>query len=204
MFRFFPTPLFFVCWIAVTSVSTPVFAEDDKFRVGFLFEGTFETAEMVSDLEGARKTQLIPAYEWDYGIRLFTKEEWAKRGLNWESFIEKARKTSDAVAAKLQPDLIRDHRGVIDYALITSDDPFLGSVLMSPVFREKFKDSLGDQLHVVIVDRHILYVFPASGGKLKEYGPAVVKQFLQADLPVSLEIFLVDEKGFRVIGGLER
>ncbi len=184
--------------------SSSAFAEKPEHRVGFIFEGSFEKAEIVSKLEGAKKTQLIPAYEWDYGIRLFSKAEWEKRGYEWENFVSIAKKTADTLADKLEPDLIRDSRGVIDYALVTSEDPFLSSVLMSPLFGKKFKDTLGDQLHVVIVDRHILYVFPASGGKLNDYGAAVVEKFKSAELPVSLEVFQVDEKGFRVVGELER
>ena len=39
---------------------------------------------------------------------------------------------------------------------------------------------------------------------IAEYGPALVDEYRKARLPVSLEVFLVDDYGFRVIGELER
>jgi hypothetical protein len=39
---------------------------------------------------------------------------------------------------------------------------------------------------------------------LEEFGPALVEEYRQAQFPVSLEIFLLDQEGFRVVGELER
>jgi hypothetical protein len=50
----------------------------------------------------------------------------------------------------------------------------------------------------------MLYLFPATGGKLAEYGPSLVEEFRSTRFPVSLEVFLLDEAGFRVVGELER
>jgi len=175
-----------------------------KPRAGLLFEGSFEKAEIVSELEGARSTQLVPAWQWDYGVRLYTRNTWAEHGWEWESFLTAARGVADEIATGLEPAYVRDHRGVIDYAVVGHEDPFLGSVLLSPRFRALFRDTIGDRLHVVVLDRHELYVFPATGGEIAEFGPALVRQFRAARFPVSLEVFLVDESGFRVIGELER
>ena len=71
-------------------------------------------------------------------------------------------------------------------------------------FLKLFEATLGDHLNVIIIDRNLLYIFPAAGGKLADYGPAIARQFRNAKLRVSLEVFLVDKKGFRVIGELER
>lgn len=180
-------------------------ADDTKeHRVGLMLEGTYEKAEIVSQLEGAKRTQLVPAYEWDYGVRNFRKADWEKQDWEWNSFLSRARKVAEEIAKRIEPRMIRDQRGVIDYALVHDDDPFLSSVLLSDTFLNSFRDSLGDQLHVIVVDRHLLYVFPATGGKIEQYGPSIVERFQTTDLPVSLEVFLVDKNGFRVIGELER
>ena len=93
---------------------------------------------------------------------------------------------------------------MIDYALVLSDDPFLSSILFSRKLLPYFEAKLGKRLRVAVPDRTTLYVFPADGGKLEGYGPALVEKFEEARYPVTLEVFLVDETGVRVIGELER
>ena len=63
---------------------------------------------------------------------------------------------------------------------------------------------MGDSLHVMLIDRHIVYIFPANGMPITDYGSALVDEYRKARLPISLEVFLVDDYGFRVIGELER
>lgn len=177
---------------------------ESGFRSGLLFAGTFEKAEVVSELEGAKRTQLAAAREWSYGVRFYTREEWGKRGWTRKNFYAAAREVADAVAEEMSVRFIRDHRGVIDYALVAGEDPFLGSALLSAKFLERFADTLGEELLVIPLDRQRLYVFPGTGGKMEEYGPALVEQFRTAKLPVSLEVLRVDKTGLRVVGELER
>ena len=173
-------------------------------RIGVIFEGAFETAEVTTPIEGARRTQLVAFYEWDFGVRPFTTATWQERSLDWDTLFPAARAVADRIVERLEPELVRDARGVILYAVVADKDPFLTSVLISPKLLEKFRDTLGDRVHVIPLDRNRLYFFPATGGRLAEYGPALVDEFRRAKLPVSLEIFLLDENGYEVIGELER
>ncbi len=173
-------------------------------RLGVIFEGSFEKAEITTPIEGARKTQLTAYYEWDFGVRPFTAATWRERALDWGKLLPAALAVADKLVDRLEPELVRDSRGIILYAILKGKDPFLTSVMLSPKLLEKFRETLGDRLHVVLVDRHRLYLFPATGGRLADYGPALVTEFRRAKLPVSLEIFLLDEDGFEVIGEVER
>ena len=105
---------------------------------------------------------------------------------------------------KVKPELVRDSRGVVLYAVIRGEDPFLSSILLSSKFLPKFKKTLGESLLVVILDRQVIYVFPEAGGKLDEFGAALAGQYKETKQPVSLEVIKVDEKGFQVIGSIER
>jgi len=171
---------------------------------GLIFEGAFESAAYHEIPENARRTQLVAAYRWDYGLRYYDEATWTAAGWDWPKFREKAMVVADALAERVKPELIRDPRGVIEYGLVVDPDPFLTSVLLSKKFREKFTDTLGDALHIVILDRNRIYLFPVTGGHLQDYGPSLVAEFREAPLPVSLEVFLLDEKGLRVIGELSR
>ncbi|MEM9015522.1 MAG: hypothetical protein AAGC68_00815 [Verrucomicrobiota bacterium] len=183
----------------------PLLSDEEKAkRIGLIFEGAFESAELHRKPEGAQKTILVPFYEWDYGVRAFTKETWKEQAMSWERVLPAAEALADKVAEQIEPELVRDHRDIIQYAIVADKDPFLSSVLLSPRFLGRFRDTLGDRLQVVIVDRHQLFVFPATGGKIAEFGPALVDAFRQTSLPVSLEVFLVDRNGSRVIGEITR
>lgn len=173
-------------------------------RIGVIIEGTFEKPEITAPIENARKTQIVAYYEWDFGVRPFTNDVWSERGLSWESLMPVARTLADGLAEKIEPTLVRDDRGVILYATITGKDPFLTSVVFSSELLDRFRETLGDRIQVVLLDRHKIYLFPATGGQLEDFGPALVKEFVQTPFPVSLEVFLLDDRGFSVIGELER
>ncbi len=173
-------------------------------RMGVVFGGAFEDFEIVGPLEGARRTRMAAHHEWDFGVRPFTKKAWEERGLDWERFLPGARALADGIADRIEPKLVRDHRGVALYAVVADEDPFLTSVLLSPKLHERFRETLGDRIHVVLLERNRIYLFPATGGTLAEFGPALVEEYRRAAFPVSLEIFLLDREGFRVAGEIER
>ncbi|MBL9156105.1 MAG: hypothetical protein JNJ70_01440 [Verrucomicrobiales bacterium] len=197
--------------LALALIASPIFAQEtDKpaeapaRRIGIIFGGAFEALDITGPIEGAKSTKMAAQYEWSFGVRPFTKKTWEERGLQWETFFPIAREVADAVATKLEPRLVRDHRGIVLYAIIADEDPFLTSAILSPKLHERFKESLGDRIHVLLLERNRIYLFPATGGTLEEFGPSLVEQYRQAQFPVSLEIFLLDRDGFRVVGELER
>ena len=92
---------------------------------------------------------------------------------------------------------------MIDYAILKSEDPFLGSIILSKKLHEKFKNEFGENIHVIIPERGTVYLFPAEGGKLNGYGPSIVKRFRESGQPVSIEVFLLTSTGYEIIGELE-
>ena len=200
-----PIPEFLLCILCGAIFSGILWGEEQKTRQeGLLFAGNFEKTDIESNIKGARKTKLAAAYTWKYGVRLFTDKTWDESGLKWESFAAKAGTMADQIAARIKPTYIRNHRGVIDYAIIKDEAPFLSSVITSPAFRKPFIETLGDKLHVIVLDRNVLYVFPATGRNLAEFGPALAAIYKKTPMPVSLEIFQIDKRGYRVIGEIER
>ncbi|MDA7926697.1 hypothetical protein N9B21_01520 [Verrucomicrobiales bacterium] len=171
-------------------------------RMGIIIGGTFEGAEVTQTPSGAENTLLIASYEWDYGVRYFTEKTWSERGFDWAKFLPAAQKVADDILDTIEPEYARDSRGIIEYVILNSEDPFLSSVLISPKLVEKFGESLGDRIQAVVVDRQMIYLFPATGGKLEAFGKSLVDAFQKAKLPVSLEVFLINESGARVVGEL--
>jgi len=174
-----------------------------KMRHGIIFETLAMHPEVFTRVEGAKKTLMVPVQEWDYGVRLFSAKEWKKQAFDNAAYRRDAEAVADGVIATVKPELVRDSRGVVLYALIRGEDPFLSSILLSSKFLPLFKKSLGDSVRVVLVDRQLIYVFPVAGGKLDEFGAALAEQYQETKQPVSLEIFEVTDKGFKVIGSIE-
>ena len=195
---------FVLCALLLVISTNQTLSEESASRTGLLFAGHHERAEIHSAVKGSRKTKLAAAYTWKYGVRLYTAKTWDKSSINWEAFSKNAAQIADAIAKKIKPAYVRDHRGVIVYAIVRDSDPFFSSVITSPFFLARFADTLGDKLDAVVLDRNVVYVFPANSKNLAEFGPALVGIYKKTPLPVSLEVFRIDKSGFRVVGEIER
>lgn len=189
--------LFIANWISAEEK-----AEAKQLRTGIIFETQSIDPEVFTRVEGAKKMVLVAVQEWEYGVKLFTAKEWRSQAYDNVVFRRNAELVADAVMEKVKPEFIRDARGVITYAVIRGEDPFLSSILLSDKFLPKFKKNLGDSLRVIILDRQLIYVFPEAGGKLDEFGAALAEQYQQTKQPVSLEIIRMNDKGFKVIGSI--
>ena len=108
-------------------------------RKGIIFETQSIDPEVFTRVAGAKKTVMVAVHEWDYGVKLFTAKEWRKRAYDNAEFRRNAEEVADAVMEAVKPELVRDSREVILYAMIRGDDPFLSSILLSSKFLPKFK-----------------------------------------------------------------
>ncbi len=174
----------------------------EKERRGIIFETRAVDPEVFTRVEGAEKTLMVPVYEWDYGVRLFTAEQWKKNAFDNAEYRRNAEAVADVVLAKVKPEFIRDSRGIVLYALIRAEDPFLSSILLSDKFLALFKKSMGDSVRVVLVDRQVMYVFPDSGGKLDQFGTALAEQYQTTRQPLSLEVLQITSQGIKAIGSI--
>ena len=172
-------------------------------RVGLMVDAKVAGAKVYTSIPGAKKTVLAAAQHTKYGVKAFSDDEWREKAYDLKAFYAAAEATADAVVDALEPEFQRDSREVIEYALIKSKDGFLSSALTSKRFLPRFEREFGDDVRVVVVDRFILYVFPAIGGKLEAFGPALAEIYRTTPFPGSLEVFQVNKEGYRVVGSLD-
>jgi hypothetical protein len=172
-------------------------------RVGLMVEAKLAGAKVYTSIPGAKATVLAAAQETQYGVRTFSDDEWREKAYDLKEFYSAAEATADGVVDALEPEFQRDSRDVIEYALVKSKDGFLSSALTSKRFLPRFEREFGGDLRVVVVDRYILYVFPAIGSKLETFGPALAEIYRTTPFPGSLEVFQVNEEGYRVVGTLD-
>lgn len=151
---------------------------------------------------GAQHTVFTPARQEAGGkLRACTKEEFAKLGLSWESFLERAQAVADRRLAGLQPELKKDDSGKVLYAVYRSDEPVIACLLIAPSLGEIFKKIFGEEIWLVAPDRHSLFVFPARKEAVEEFAEDLRDRFEDNPFAVSDEIFAV-KRGVapRVVG----
>ncbi len=173
------------------------------YREGLLLASLTSNPKVYTQIEGAKKTVLACAREWEYGLRLYTVQEWKEKNQSWGDYYAQAMKHADDLAAKVKLEFVRDYREVIQYAIVENEDDFLSSVLLSEAFVGRFEKELGSPAFAIVPDRHTIYLFPAVGGQLRNFGESLAEKYQDAKEQVSLEIFEVSKKGLRVIGQVQ-
>lgn len=150
----------------------------------------------------SKNTVFTPArLSTDGKLRVNTREEFAKLGLSWESFLERAQAAADRRLTELQPELKKDATGRVLYAVYRSEQPTMACLLIAPSLGTIFKNVFGDEIWLVSPDRNSLYVFPARKEAVEEFADDLRERFEDNAFAVSDEIFVV-KKGAatRVIG----
>jgi hypothetical protein len=121
--------------------------------------------------DGARHTVFSPARETAEmpGVQTYAKEEFLKLGISVDTFVARARAAADRLLASIQPDLVKDAEGRVQYAVYRSDRPLMASLVTAPSLPVTFEKLFGPEIWVALPDRHSLFVFPASPDALEEF-----------------------------------
>ncbi|MCE9520376.1 MAG: hypothetical protein K8R87_12590 [Verrucomicrobia bacterium] len=150
----------------------------------------------------SKHTVFTPAHQRADGkLHVNTREEFAKLGLSWETFLERAQAAADRRLTELQPELKKDASGKVLYAVYRSDEPTMACLLIAPTLSTIFKTIFGDEIWLVSPDRHSLFVFPARHEAIEEFADDLRSRFEDNPYAASDEIFdLKNGAALRVIG----
>jgi hypothetical protein len=165
--------------------------------------GSFEHPPIVRFLDGSQKTILYPATVGAHGevIPLGQKERFTPK--EWDRLIHDFLERSQLHLATLNPEMIRDAHGVIEMALLNSDDPTLASCILNPGFLRRFSAVFGPELILAIPSRKKIYVFPKLANRLPQVVQMIHDDFMISPQPVSMELFELSKKGLRAIGTID-
>lgn len=160
-----------------------------------------EPRAMASDISknhaGSKTTVFTPVRQNDdgKGIRAYTPAEFAKLGISWESFMERAQAAADRRLAALQPEWKKDDAGQVLYAVYHSDDPGMASLLLAPSLARIFKKVFPDGVWLAAPNRNTLYVFPAKSGVVEAFAEDLQELFDDHPYAASDEIFALKDDG---------
>ena len=142
----------------------------------------------------SRQTVFTPTRR-DAGGKLhsISSADFAKLGLSWDSYLERAQAAADRRLAAWQPELIKGEDGKVAYAVYRSDDPTVACLLIAPSLAAIFKNIFGAEVWAVAPDRHSLFVFPARQAVLDEFADDLRERFEDNPFAASEEVFGLKE-----------
>ncbi len=160
-------------------------------------------AAATAPLPGAVKTELAAGRIGADGLEPCSAAEWAALNVPWETFAAAARKNAVADLAGLKPRFERDRRGSILYAELRAERPIVAAAVLAPDFLEKWADTLGEKVVVVVPNRSVAYIFPRLASEWPAYAPMALRAYRETAHPVSVEVFEVGPEGWRCLGAYE-
>lgn len=164
----------------------------------------FMLPQVKKAIPGSRETVMAAAWKTAGETRLMPQNRWEALGLDWSKLLERAG-AAWAECGKLEPELARDRRGVLDCAILRSEEPGadLTGAIFAPGFLSHFTPLFGSKLLVAIPDRRTLFIFPRLASRYNDYAERVLAIYQAAEHPVSREIYEVSAGGVRAIGAYE-
>ncbi len=160
-----------------------------------------EPRAMGSDLSknhaGSKNTVFTPARQTDdgHGIRAYTTAEFAKLGISWETFLERAQAAADTRLATMQPEWKKDDAGNVLYAVFHSDDHGMATILLAPSLAHIFQKIFPDGVWLAAPNRNTLYVFPAKPALVESFAENLKALFDENPFAASDEIFALKDGG---------
>ena len=166
-------------------------------------EPKFMEHEVTFPIEGAKSTVLAPAKIGEYGIEFSTVNGWTAAALNEDAVRKVTRTFASEWLKHVKPELVRNRKKVVEYAVVRSDKVPVAATVFAPEFWKQFADVLGPKMIVVIPNRQTVFVFPGVAVDYAEYAPLIFEAWRGPAAKVSLEVFELSARGLKAVGRLE-
>jgi len=155
-------------------------------------------------MPGARDTTYSAAYQGRIGPRHYQRAEFRKAFPGgWRQFVERGKKAASDHLKTLKPKYIRNSKKIIEYAVLRSENPLTATTIVVDEFRDILKETIGDELLIVIPNRYAVYVFPKLASTIGDYQQKFMQLFRDAVYTASSEIFEVNRQGLRTFGSFK-
>jgi len=165
-----------------------------------MLEPTFMHREVTWPIPGAERTVIAPVVV-DGDEYLFpSRKIWEQFQLSDAEIQRRGAVAAAADLATLHPRYERDRKQVIQYAELISERPIVASAVLAPKFLDLFRDTLGDEVYLVVPSRFQAFVFPVLASNYQDYYPMVFEAYRATAWPVSFEVFELSAAGMKTVG----
>jgi len=194
-------PLILLALLNLTSISS--LKASDELTPGLLVGGSFEHPPVSRFLPGSKKTLLFPANLDQVNSFHPLTSPGTLFHADWDHYLKQAQERSSLLLATLNPAMIRDSHGVIQMAVISTDNPLTASCMLLPGFLKRFSAIFGPEVIIAIPARNKIYIFPKLANQLQAMAGTIRDDYLISPQPVSTELFELSKKGIRTIGDVD-
>lgn len=160
-------------------------------------------SEIARPLADSKKTFLVPAREGEFGLTMLSPDQFRELGIGWDAFLLRAKAAASRLLSATRAEFIRNDRKEVTHAVLRSDRHHLPSVILAPEFVDRFRETLGTRLVVVIPNHYTVYVFSRNFGAYRSFGPSALEQYELSLWPCSREVFEVTPDGIRCLGAFD-
>jgi hypothetical protein len=142
-------------------------------------------------LETARSTVFTPMREQDGRFTPWDKDDFERLRIGPGPFLQRAAQVAGEDLKRVRSRRMRDplNAGGGEYVLLTSDEPIVAALILSPFLRRWLEPALGPDQWLVAPDQYTLYVFTAESAIIRTLGPEIATRYENAVWPASLEVF---------------
>ena len=166
-------------------------------------EPKFMGHEVTFPIAGAKDTVLAPARIGEFGVEFPTAHGWVAAGLEEDTVRNATRRFASEWLKHVKPELVRNRKKVVEYAMIQSDKLPVAATVFAPEFWKQFEDIFGPKMLVVIPNRQTVFVFPGIAVNYAEFAPLILEAWRSGAAKASLEVFELSEHGLRAVGRFE-
>lgn len=171
---------------------------EEEWRVWL--EPKFMRPPVNGPIAGAERTVIAAGVKGEGDPAYLLQPQFDALKLPWTQFLAKARVHCDADLEAVKVEFTRDKKKVIQFAAVTAPEPIVASAVLSPKFLDRFRETIGDKLLVVVPSRYRAYVFPRLASSYEQYSPMIFEAYRSSAYPVSVEVFEVSAEGWKAIG----
>ncbi len=161
-------------------------------------------AHKVTQPISAAKETVFAAARWtDIGPDFATASEWSEAGMDVQKATASTRALAAAWLREVKPQLVRNDRKIIEFALLKSDKIPIAATVLAPEFLKEFEDVFGPKMIVVMPNLYTVFVFPGIAGTQNAYSDLILGAWHSKLPKVSREVFELTASGIRAVGIFE-
>jgi hypothetical protein len=183
-------------------VCSPVIAGEAKNWV-LIPQPKFLAHKVTQPIAGSKETVLAAADWTKIGPDFLSAEDWKEAGMDEKKIAETTRQKAVGWLKAVKPQLIRNDRKIVEFALLKSDNIPVAATILAPEFLKEFEGIFGPKMIVVMPNLYTVFVFPGIAGNQNAYSDLILGAWHSNAPKVSREVFELTAAGIRAVGIFE-
>jgi hypothetical protein len=163
----------------------------------------FLAHKVTQPIAASKETVLAAAVWTDIGPDFVSADDWKAAGMDEKKLAEATHQNAVAWLKEVKPQLIRNERKIVEFALLKSEHIPVAATVLAPEFLKEFEPVFGPKMIVVVPNLYTVFVFPGIAGNHDSYSDLILGAWHSNAPKVSREVFELTAGGIRAVGIFE-